>query len=94
MLSFSWPVNLFLALHHLLHYASAQSTANAGWTAPPASAGDFAQQYTNGDAITLSWNALNNSKADLWVTAYDPTTDGFATLIKGKYLDHQARLRI
>lgn len=88
MLSFNWSVSLCLALH-LIQYVSARSSAKAGWTAPPASAGDFAEQYTNGDNITLSWKALNHSTADLWVTAYDPTTDGFAKFLTGKYFDSQ-----
>lgn len=56
------------------------------WLNPNGSKPDFSTAYTNGDQITLSWQGLNNSISDLWVTSYDVQTDNFAQLVTSKYM--------
>lgn len=57
-----------LGLSFLCSAALAQSS---GWTNPPSSKPAFTSVYTNGNFITLSWQGLNSSLCDLWLTSYD-----------------------
>ena len=63
---------------------NAQVAANVGWLSPAASVGDFAEQDTNRQTVPLSWQPMNHSRSDLWITAYDTSTNGFAKFIEGE----------
>ncbi|KAL2270670.1 hypothetical protein VTJ83DRAFT_41 [Remersonia thermophila] len=41
------------------------------WNRPDGARPDFAEKYAHGDDILVSWNALNNSIYDLWLTSWD-----------------------
>lgn len=45
------------------------------WNTPDGNLPDFSETYTHGEDILISWNALNNSMYDLWLTSwnYDPS---------------------
>ena len=87
-------LSVLVAVLCLLRTVNAQVSANAAWLRPAASSGDFAEQYINGDTITLSWQAMNNSHSDLWITAYDPTTNGYAKFVKGRCFGETAELSL
>lgn len=48
------------------------------WNTPDGNRPDFSETYTHGEDILISWNALNSSIYDLWLTSwlangqYDP----------------------
>ncbi|KAK0672214.1 hypothetical protein QBC41DRAFT_244298 [Cercophora samala] len=41
------------------------------WNVPSGKQADFSESYTHGQNIPISWNALNNSVYDLWLTTWD-----------------------
>ncbi|KAL2017420.1 hypothetical protein VTK56DRAFT_2222 [Thermocarpiscus australiensis] len=45
------------------------------WNVPDGKRPDFSETFIHGDNILISWNALNNSIYDLWLTSwnYDPS---------------------
>ncbi|KAL2177326.1 uncharacterized protein P884DRAFT_243301 [Thermothelomyces heterothallicus CBS 202.75] len=45
------------------------------WNTPDGDKPDFAEAYTYGDEILVSWNALNNSIYDLWLTSWQVGPD-------------------
>ncbi|KAL1837986.1 hypothetical protein VTJ49DRAFT_3154 [Mycothermus thermophilus] len=45
------------------------------WNRPDGARPDFAEKYTHGEGILVSWNALNNSIYDLWLTSWDLERD-------------------
>jgi hypothetical protein len=45
------------------------------WNSPDGTKPNFAQKYTFGDDIVISWNALNNAIYDLWLTSWDLDTN-------------------
>lgn len=55
--------------------------ANTAWTQPHGSLGDFGQTFGYNSMIDLSWNSLNTSTSDLWITAWDQGTDNYAKRI-------------
>ncbi|KAL2192685.1 hypothetical protein P885DRAFT_47129 [Corynascus similis CBS 632.67] len=48
------------------------------WNTPDGGKPDFAEAYTHGDEILVSWNALNNSIYDLWLTSWHVDSDPVA----------------
>ncbi len=62
------------------------------WSAPNGSQPDFYNTYTYGDAILVSWNALNNSLYDLWLTSWDIDPDPVALCLASKYQGNAGRL--
>lgn len=65
------------ALPFLFTAASAEAS---GWTIPNGAKPNFTDVYNNGNSITWSWGALNQSLSDLWLTKYD-TTSSYAVRI-------------
>ena len=61
-----------LAFSSLCQLASTQGPT---WRNPDSSRPDLSQSYHNADAIVLSWQGLNESLSDLWLTSYDTTHD-------------------
>ncbi len=61
------------------------------WNAPNGSHPDFSNTYTYGDAILVSWNALNNSIYDLWLTSWDIDPDPVALCLASKYQGNAGR---
>ncbi|KAJ9627566.1 uncharacterized protein PV06_05906 [Exophiala oligosperma] len=43
------------------------------WSIPDGTKPNFTDVYNNGNSITWSWQALNHSMSDLWLTSFDPT---------------------
>ncbi|KAK4652464.1 hypothetical protein QC762_502980 [Podospora pseudocomata] len=41
------------------------------WNVPSGKQPDFSESYTHGQNIPISWNALNNSVYDLWLTTWN-----------------------
>ncbi|KAK4222802.1 hypothetical protein QBC38DRAFT_66658 [Podospora fimiseda] len=41
------------------------------WNVPEGNRPDFSDSYSHGEVIPISWNALNNSVYDLWITSWD-----------------------
>lgn len=73
-------LNLIFVL--VVVYASAAYGAIASnWTNPDAQLPAFSSTYLVGERILLSWLALNQSRNDLWLTRYKPSTDSFALRI-------------
>ena len=51
------------------------SAQESGWLNPDGSKPDFSQSYHNTDSIIFSWNGVNHSLSDLWLTSYDTTSN-------------------
>ncbi|KAH6845788.1 hypothetical protein B0I37DRAFT_192253 [Chaetomium sp. MPI-CAGE-AT-0009] len=51
------------------------------WNTPDGDKPDFAETYTHGDEVVFSWNALNNSIYDLWLTSWKPGPDPVAVCL-------------
>ncbi|KAI1622307.1 hypothetical protein EDD37DRAFT_468364 [Exophiala viscosa] len=43
------------------------------WIIPNSAEANFTDVYNNGNSITWSWQGMNHSLSDLWLTSYDPT---------------------
>lgn len=43
------------------------------WIIPNSAKPNFTDVYNNGNSITWSWQGMNRSMSDLWLTSYDPT---------------------
>ncbi|KAK3988816.1 hypothetical protein QBC44DRAFT_397370 [Cladorrhinum sp. PSN332] len=41
------------------------------WNVPEGNRPDFSDTYSHGESIPVSWNALNNSVYDLWITSWN-----------------------
>jgi hypothetical protein len=54
------------------------------WNTPNGSRPDFSETYTDGDAIVISWNALNNSVYDLWLTSWAADPEPVALCLASK----------
>lgn len=54
------------------------------WNKPDGDYPDFSETYTHGDEILVSWNALNNSIYDLWLTSWGFDTDPVALCLASK----------
>ncbi|KAK4235568.1 hypothetical protein C8A03DRAFT_36583 [Achaetomium macrosporum] len=65
------------------------------WNTPNGSRPDFSETYTDGDEIVISWNALNNSVYDLWLTSWAADPDQVALcLARAVSLDHDGNLKL
>jgi hypothetical protein len=54
------------------------------WNTPDGDHPDFSETYTHGDEILISWNALNNSIYDLWLTNWGFDADPVALCLASK----------
>ena len=54
------------------------------WNTPDGDKPDFAETYTHGDEILISWNALNNTIYDLWLTSWNIDPDPVALCLASK----------
>lgn len=54
------------------------------WNTPDGNNPDFSETYTHGEEIIISWNALNNSIYDLWLTSWDVDPDPVALCLASK----------
>lgn len=54
------------------------------WNTPAGDKPDFAETYTHGDEVVFSWNALNNSIYDLWLTSWKPGPEPVAVCLASK----------
>ncbi|AEO58457.1 hypothetical protein MYCTH_2305806 [Thermothelomyces thermophilus ATCC 42464] len=54
------------------------------WNTPDGDKPDFAEAYTYGDEILISWNALNNSIYDLWLTSWQVGPDPVVLCLASK----------
>ncbi|KIV77988.1 hypothetical protein PV11_09759 [Exophiala sideris] len=43
------------------------------WIIPDGAKANFTDVYNNGNSLTWSWEGMNHSMSDLWLTSYDPT---------------------
>ncbi|KAL6250397.1 hypothetical protein RBB50_002699 [Rhinocladiella similis] len=57
----------------LLVKATALAQDVVPWNIPEGVKPNFTDVYNNGNSITWSWQALNHTMSDLWLTSYDPT---------------------
>ena len=57
------------------------------WNTPDGDKPDFAETYTHGDEVVFSWNALNNSIYDLWLTSWESGPDTVAVCLASKSAD-------
>ncbi|KAK3299627.1 uncharacterized protein B0H64DRAFT_102828 [Chaetomium fimeti] len=65
------------------------------WNTPDGDKPDFAETYTHGDELVFSWNALNNSIYDLWLTSWKPGPDPVAVcLARAVNLAHDGNLKL
>ncbi|KAK4149949.1 hypothetical protein C8A00DRAFT_37458 [Chaetomidium leptoderma] len=63
------------------------------WNSPDGNSPDFFETYTHGDEILISWNALNNSIYDLWLTSWNYDPDPVA-LCLAMNLAHDGNLKL
>lgn len=70
-------LKVFLALFAFSTFTAAQFGPDQRWTNPNGSFPDFTDSYRQGEVVTLSWTALNNSVSDLWLTNYNATGSNF-----------------
>ncbi|KAH6637274.1 hypothetical protein F5144DRAFT_210323 [Chaetomium tenue] len=63
------------------------------WNTPDGDKPDFAETYTHGDEVVFSWNALNNSIYDLWLTSWKPGPDPVAVCLAIN-LAHDGNLKL
>ncbi|KAL2258864.1 hypothetical protein VTK26DRAFT_7648 [Humicola hyalothermophila] len=69
------------------------------WNTPDGNRPDFSETYTHGEDIFISWNALNNSMYDLWLTSwiasgqYDPDPVALC-LARAVNLAHDGNLKL
>ena len=54
------------------------------WNTPDGQKADFSETYTDGDEMVISWNALNNSIYDLWLTSWSIGPDPVALCLASK----------
>jgi hypothetical protein len=54
------------------------------WNTPDGDRPDFFETYTHGDIIPISWNALNHSIYDLWLTSWDMDVDPVVWCLQSK----------
>lgn len=73
----------FLCLVQQILMTAASSAAN--WTKPNGKLPSFTDSYTVGERIILSWQPLNQSFNDLWLTRYDTATDDFALRLNSRF---------
>ncbi|KAK4101307.1 hypothetical protein N658DRAFT_566989 [Parathielavia hyrcaniae] len=65
------------------------------WNAPNGQRPDFSETYRHGDEILISWNALNNSIYDLWLTSWAIDSDPVALcLARAVNLSHDGNLKL
>jgi len=69
MLTLAYPSLLFGLL--LTQGALAQNVGQ--WNIPEGTRPNFTDVYNNGNSITWSWQGMNRSMSDLWLTSFDPT---------------------
>lgn len=55
------------------------------WNAPDGNQPDFTETFSHGEDILISWNALNNSMYDLWLTSWKYDPDPVALCIARKF---------
>lgn len=70
-------LRLVLALITFSTFTVAQFGPDQRWTNPNGSFPDFTDSYRQGQVVTFSWTALNNSVSDLWLTNYDNVASNF-----------------
>ncbi|KIW12397.1 hypothetical protein PV08_09674 [Exophiala spinifera] len=66
-------VSQALLYSFLLIKASVFAQEVVPWSIPDGAKPNFTEVYNDGNSITWSWQALNHSMSDLWLTSYDPT---------------------
>ncbi|KAK3900206.1 hypothetical protein C8A05DRAFT_36170 [Staphylotrichum tortipilum] len=65
------------------------------WNTPDGHKPDFSEAYTDGDEILISWNALNNSIYDLWLTSWSIEPDLVALcLARAVNLTHDGSIKL
>ncbi|KAL2133625.1 hypothetical protein VTI74DRAFT_2027 [Chaetomium olivicolor] len=65
------------------------------WNTPNGSEPDFSETYAHGDEIIVSWNALNNSIYDLWLTSWNLEPGPIARCIaRAVDLDHDGSIAV
>lgn len=55
------------------------------WNVPSGKQPDFSESYTHGQNIPISWNALNNSVYDLWLTTWNFEVNPMALCLASKF---------
>jgi hypothetical protein len=58
------------------------------WNAPDGNQPDFTETFNHGEDILVSWNALNNSIYDLWLTSWNYDPDPVTLCIASKFGPH------
>ncbi|KAK0705825.1 hypothetical protein B0T21DRAFT_416511 [Apiosordaria backusii] len=65
------------------------------WNVPSGKQPDFSESYAHGQNIPISWNALNNSVYDLWLTTWNFETNPMALcLARAINLGHDGSLNL
>ncbi|KAK4195131.1 hypothetical protein QBC40DRAFT_237144 [Triangularia verruculosa] len=65
------------------------------WNVPNGREPDFSESYTHGQNIPISWNALNNSVFDLWLTTWNAEANPMALcLARAINLGHDGSLNL
>ncbi|SPQ24209.1 3937d656-79c9-477e-8230-3ca5da4c978a [Thermothielavioides terrestris] len=65
------------------------------WSSPNGTQPDFSESFTDGDEILISWNALNNSIYDLWLTSWKMGPDLVALcLARAVNIGHDGNLKL
>ncbi|KAK4174636.1 hypothetical protein QBC36DRAFT_191830 [Triangularia setosa] len=65
------------------------------WNVPNGKQPDFSESYTHGQNIPISWNALNNSVYDLWLTTWNFEVNPMALcLARAVNLGHDGSLNL
>lgn len=54
------------------------------WNTPNGGDPDFSESFTDGAEILISWNALNNSVYDLWLTSWNTQPSPVALRLASK----------
>lgn len=65
------------------------------WNTPDGKQPDFSETFTFGEDMLVSWNALNNSICDLWLTSWDLDPSPVALcLARAVYLGQDGNLKL
>ncbi|KAK4185434.1 hypothetical protein QBC35DRAFT_534202 [Podospora australis] len=65
------------------------------WNVPDGKKPDFSQSFTHGENISFSWNALNNSVYDLWLTSWNYNSNPMALCLgRAVNLAHDGSLNL
>ena len=55
------------------------------WNVPEGNRPDFSESYAHGENIPISWNALNNSMYDLWITSWNWDSNPVALCLASEF---------